>query len=80
MVLCTSTRFAVRSKLPHCVPFLVGQFGFTKDCVAQCEAILFVEKTRVDLSQGPVGILDEVALRDLTRAIGHVIEADCEPV
>src|SRR6202011_5364969 len=29
-VLCTWQKFAVRSGLPHCVPFRAGQFGFTK--------------------------------------------------
>ena len=35
VVVCTSARFALRSTLPNCVPFLAGHFGFTKDCVAQ---------------------------------------------
>lgn len=80
MVLCTSTRFTVRSQLPSCVPFRTGQFGFTKDCVAQCESILFVEKSRLDLTQGTLGVLDEAALRDIIKAIGHVIDSDCEPI
>jgi mRNA-degrading endonuclease toxin of MazEF toxin-antitoxin module len=37
VVVCTSARFAVRSQLASCVPFHAGQFGFTADCVAQCE-------------------------------------------
>lgn len=45
VAVCTSARFAVRSKLPNCVPFRVGQFGFTSDCVAQCENILSIEKS-----------------------------------
>jgi mRNA-degrading endonuclease toxin of MazEF toxin-antitoxin module len=79
-VACTSARFASRSARPNCVPFLAGHFGFTKDCVAQCENLLSVDKTRLDLAGGPIGVLDEVALRDVVRAIGYVIEADCEPV
>jgi mRNA-degrading endonuclease toxin of MazEF toxin-antitoxin module len=43
VVVCTSSRFAVRSRLPSCVPFEAGQFGFT------------------------------------VKAIGYVIESDCEP-
>lgn len=78
-VVCTSARFALRSTLPNCVPFRAGQFGFTADCVAQCENILSIEKTRLDLSAGVVGVLDELATRDLIKAIGHVIESDCEP-
>lgn len=80
VVLCTSSKFAVRSQLPHCVPFQAGQFGFTKDCVAQCESILFIEKNRIHTAQGVIGVLDEGAMRDVIKAIGHVIESDCEPV
>lgn len=77
VVLCTSADFANRSVLPSCVPFRAGEFGFTKDCVAQCEAILFVEKSRLDAD--PIGQLDEAALREVIRAIGNVLDADCEP-
>src|SRR5205085_1298303 len=76
-VLCTSQKFAVRSALPHCVPFHVGQFGFTKDCVAQCENIFIVDKNNLDAA--PTGKIDDVALRDLVKAIGNVIDSDCEP-
>jgi len=62
------------------VPFRAGQFGFTVDCVAQCENIVSIEKTQLDLAAGSVGVLDEVTMRDLIRAIGHVIESDCEPL
>jgi mRNA-degrading endonuclease toxin of MazEF toxin-antitoxin module len=80
VVVCTSARFALRSTLPHCVPSRAGQFGFTVDCVAQCENILSVEKSQLDLAAGPVGLLDDVALRDVIKAIGYAIESDCEPV
>ena len=79
VVACTSARFAVRSVLPNCVPFRAGQFGFTVDCVAQCDNILSMEKVQLDTVDGPIGILDEMALRDVIKAIGHVIESDCEP-
>lgn len=32
------------------------------------------------MSAGPIGVLDEVALREVIKAIGYVIESDCEPV
>lgn len=79
-VFCTSSRFALRSQLPNCVPYRAGQYGFTADCVAQCENILSIEKAQLDLSAGPIGVLDEANLRDIIRAIGYVLEADCEPV
>jgi mRNA-degrading endonuclease toxin of MazEF toxin-antitoxin module len=80
VVVCTSARFAVRSTLPNCVPFRAGQFGFSADCVAQCENILSLEKSQLDLAAGPVGMLNDVALRDVIKAIGYLIESDCEPV
>ena len=76
-VLCTSQRFAARSALAHCVPFQAGQFGFTKDCVAQCENILRLDKDTFD--PHPIGVLDDMALRDIIKAIGHVMDSDCEP-
>lgn len=79
VVVCTSARFAVRSNLPNCVPFRTGQSVFTTDCVAQCENILSIEKSQLDLASGPVGILDDSALRDVIKAIGNVMESDCEP-
>ncbi len=78
-VLITSARFAVRSRLPNCVAFRVGQFGLTKDCVAQAETISPILLTDLDLAQGPIGVLDDSTLRDVIRAIGHVMASDCEP-
>jgi mRNA-degrading endonuclease toxin of MazEF toxin-antitoxin module len=79
VVVCTSARFASRRSLPNCVPFHAGQFGFTVDCVAQCENIISIEKDDVDLATGPIGVLDELAMRDVIKTIGYVMESDCEP-
>jgi mRNA-degrading endonuclease toxin of MazEF toxin-antitoxin module len=79
VVVCTSARFALRRTLPNCVPFQVGQFGFTTNCVAQCENMLSIEKAQLDLASGPVGVLDVIALRDVIKAIGYVMDSDCEP-
>jgi mRNA-degrading endonuclease toxin of MazEF toxin-antitoxin module len=79
-VVCTSRRFAIRRALPNCVPFQAGQFGFTVDCVAQCENMLSIERSQLDLAAGPTGVLDDSTMRDIIKAIGHVIESDCEPV
>lgn len=76
-VLWTSQKFAIRSPLPHCVPFQAGQFGFTKDWVAQCENTLLLDK--INLDPTPIGTLSDIALRDVVKAIGHVIDSDCEP-
>jgi mRNA-degrading endonuclease toxin of MazEF toxin-antitoxin module len=65
MVLCTTKRFAMRSKLPNCVPFQAGEFGMPSDCVAQCEAIYALEKGEIDVASGTAGRLDTARLRDV---------------
>jgi mRNA-degrading endonuclease toxin of MazEF toxin-antitoxin module len=79
VVMCTSANFGVRSNLPNCVPFRNGEFGFTKDCVAQCENMLALPVSQIDAASGAIGTLDDVALRTVIKAIGHVIDSDCEP-
>jgi mRNA-degrading endonuclease toxin of MazEF toxin-antitoxin module len=79
-VVCTSARFAVRSTLPHCVALRAGQFGFTTDCVAQCENLLSIETTQLDLDSGPIGLLDDPTMRDVIKAIGYLMDSDCEPL
>ena len=79
-VVCTSARFAVRSKLSNCVPFQVGDFGFTVDCVAQCENILSIDQAQLDLATGPMGILEEAAFQKVIKSIGFVIKSDCKPL
>lgn len=78
-VLITSARFAIRSTLPNCVPFSSGRFGLTKDCVAQCENTLTLDVTQLDHATGPIGVLDDLTMRDVIRALGYVVDADCEP-
>jgi mRNA-degrading endonuclease toxin of MazEF toxin-antitoxin module len=80
VVVCTSARFAFRGKLPNCVPFQAGDFGFTAACVAQCENLLSIDKAQLDLADGPRGVLDDAALRQVIKAIGYVMESDCEPM
>ncbi len=80
VVPCTSSRLGARRELPNCVPFRAGQFGFKIDCVAQCENLLSINRNQLDLASGPVGILDDRALRNVIKAIGYVMESDCEPV
>ncbi len=79
-VYCTSARLAVRKNLANCVPFTAGEFGFTADCVAQCENLLSVEKNQIDLEAGPIGRLDDERIRDVIRAIGYVMDSECEPL
>jgi len=75
----TSSRLEVRRRLPNCVPFHAGKFGLTKDCVVQAESIAVFDLAHLDLESGPLGILDAQAMRDLTRAVGYMMDAECEP-
>ena len=79
-VVCTSARFTVRSKLSNCVPFQAGNFGFTVDCVAQCENILSIDQAQLDLATGPMGTLNEAAFQKIIKSIGYVIKSDCKPL
>lgn len=75
----TSRHFERRRKLPNCVPFRAGEYGMREDCVAQCENIFTVELSGLGLESGPIRMLDGEKMREVIRAIGYVIEADCEP-
>ena len=59
-VMVTSTHFATRSRLPHCVAFAAGEYGLTKHCVAQAETITYLAVSDLDLDSGAIGVLDEV--------------------
>lgn len=78
-VLCTTSQLQTRAALPNCVPFQAGEFGLPQDCVAQCEAVTFLDKQDLDLSAGPIDMLDDIRLRDVIKTIGHVFDSDCEP-
>jgi mRNA-degrading endonuclease toxin of MazEF toxin-antitoxin module len=78
-VLCTTIKYSVRATLPNCVPFQSGEFRLPYDCVAQCETITFLHKDDIDLGAGAIGTVDDVRLRMIVHAIGHVIDSDCEP-
>jgi mRNA-degrading endonuclease toxin of MazEF toxin-antitoxin module len=80
VVIITSAKFSVRSKLPNCVPMKAGQFGLIKDCVAQAETIFVAEIADLDTANGPVGKFDDATFRDVIKAIGYVIESDCESI
>jgi mRNA-degrading endonuclease toxin of MazEF toxin-antitoxin module len=77
VVVCTSARFATRSKLANCVAFQAGEFGFMVDCVAQCENMLSIDKEQIDLTTGPMGKLDEAGLQKVIKAIGYVMKSIC---
>ena len=76
----TSAKFESRQNLPNCVPFRAGQYGLTKNCVAQGELIILLRQSYLDLEAGALGSLDAEDMRRLIRAIGYVLSAECEPV
>lgn len=76
----TSSHFATRSKLPHCVAFAAGEYGLTRDCLAQTETITYLAVSDLDLDSGAIGMLDELRMRELIKAIGNMLASDCEPV
>ena len=61
------------------MPFQAGEFGMPSDCVAQCEAIYALETGEFDIASGMIGRLDAPRLRDVIKAIGDVVDSDCEP-
>jgi len=80
IVAFTTSRLSQRKQLPNCVFFNKGEFGLPADCVAQCETLSTVPIEQLDTTSGPLGTLDELTLRGVIKAIGYVIESDCEPI
>jgi len=72
----TSKNFDLRRNLPNCVPFTGGDFGFTKNCVAQAEAVSLIRKQDL-VDPVPLGQLSTAALSNLIGAIGNVVGAEC---
>ena len=79
IVLLTSQRYEQRRTLRNCVPFQSGELGLKEDCVAQCENIFSIPTSELMAGMGPIDILDGEKRRDVIRAIGYVIGAECEP-
>jgi mRNA-degrading endonuclease toxin of MazEF toxin-antitoxin module len=80
VVAFTTARLAERRRMGNCVSFRAGEFGLVSDCVAQCDTIASVAADEIDTASGPVGMLDELTMRNIVQAIGAVIGAECEPV
>ncbi len=76
----TTAHWERRKKLPNCVAFQAGEFGLNRDCVAQAERIACLQMGDLDFSHEPIGELDASRFRELVRAIGYMIDADCEPI
>jgi mRNA-degrading endonuclease toxin of MazEF toxin-antitoxin module len=77
--LITSQKFAVRSTLANCVPLRAGQFGLPQDSIVQGESAGPIRVARLALAGGPTAKLDDLTFRDVIKAIGYVLDSDCEP-
>ncbi len=75
----TSAKFDSRARLSHCVTIPADEFGLTKDCVIRAETVGPVATTHLDLDSGPIGRLDDLAFRDLVRALGVDFDSECMP-
>ena len=69
-VLITSKRFEERSKQPHCVPFRAGEFGRSRDCVAQAESLFSIRREALG---DQLGTLDDERSRGLVKALGNMM-------
>ena len=77
---CAGRLTTIHGLSPSCVAFTAGeQEGLDRDCVARADFVMTVDKVEIDFATGKLGVIDEERMRDLIRAIGHVIEAECEP-
>lgn len=79
VVPCTTKHLQRRRSRPNCVALMAGQFGLAQDCVAQCELIAAIDKNSLDVGNGPLGTVDDTTFRSIIKAIGHVLDSDCEP-
>ncbi len=44
-----------------------------------CPSSCRTSTSHLDLAAGPLGIVDDVAFRDVIKAIGYVMDSECEP-
>lgn len=76
VALISSRELDVRRNLRNCVPIEAGEFGFTTDCVVLGESVINL------LHEGlleHVGTLDDDRMREVVRAVGYAMGAECEP-
>lgn len=77
--LVTSSKFATRSTQPHCVILHAGEFGLERDCVVQADTFTPIPLEAIDQIRGRIGTLEDERLREVIRAVGYVMDSDCEP-
>lgn len=76
----TSKGFDRRKGLRNCVPFLAGtQEGLIENCVARGDWPVTISRAVIDTTAGCLGVVSDEVMRELVRAIGYAMEAECEP-
>lgn len=51
----------------------------SQDGVIQCETLAPIPKDVIDLDGGPIATLPDEVMPDVIKAIGYVLDSDCEP-
>jgi mRNA-degrading endonuclease toxin of MazEF toxin-antitoxin module len=74
----TTARLDVRRGLPNCV-YLEGRKYSLKDCVVQTELLTHLPVEDLEIDGGPISTLDGELVREIVRAVGFVMAAECEP-
>ena len=74
----TTAQLEVRRRLPNCA--LIDTAPGLKKCVAQGEMVSsLLRSDLIGAEEGPVVILDGEIMREIVRAVGYMMLADCEP-
>lgn len=74
----TTSHLGTRRDLPSCVYIKGVEYGL-RDCVVQTELTTHLPLEDLDIKSGPVAVLDDPLIRDIVRAVGYVMDAECEP-
>ena len=69
----TTKHLEERKKQSNNVFFNKNAFGLTKDCVAQCEAVAQIHKSKLQEPIEPMGCISPPVLQDIQDAIAFVI-------
>ena len=75
----TTSRLDVRRGMPNCV-YVDGRKNSLKDCVVQVELLTHLPVEDLEMERGPISALDGELVREIIRAVGHVMAAACEPL
>jgi len=76
----TTSNLETRNRLANCVAISGAEYGL-RDCVAQAGMVtVLMRSDLLHVADGPIARLKSRTIRDLIRAVGYVMAAECEPV